>query len=64
MYKWAVKRENGVVVDWYPIAFRPECDRTYFDFRTGIDRSLVEVTEELAQSGYSLESTSPYKEIK
>ena len=50
----AVKIEDGKIVDRWPIMFRPECERTYFDARTGKDEGLDEVIERLAKRGMEL----------
>ena len=38
----------------YPIEFRPDCERTYFEPVTGKDETLVQVIERLDRQGYDL----------
>ena len=49
--RYAVSKDSN---DSFPVLFRPECERTYFDHETGKDESLVEVIERLSSAGYEL----------
>lgn len=59
--RWAVHKSGN---DWFPIIFRPECERTLFDRNTGKDESLLEVMERLDKAGYELRGQPPEKESK
>lgn len=51
MIRYALSKTSE---DSFPILFRPDCERTFFDPRTGLDRSLLEVKENLNKNGYDL----------
>ena len=54
--RWAVHNSGK---DWYPIMFKDNCERTFFDRQTGEDESLMEVKERLEKAGYELVDESP-----
>lgn len=54
MTMYAISRTSE---DRFPVMFRPECDRTYFDPRNGTDEGLLEMIVRLDKAGYDLVST-------
>jgi hypothetical protein len=51
MTRYALSRTTN---DRWPIEFRPDRERTYFNPSTGKDESLLEVMKRLDKSGYDL----------
>jgi hypothetical protein len=54
--RYAVSRD---IHDWFPIFFRPDCERTVFDPSTGNDESLYDLIQRLDVAGYDLLETPP-----
>lgn len=51
MLRYALSKTSN---DRFPIEFRLDCERTYFDRNTGKDETLIEVIERLDKAGYLL----------
>lgn len=47
--------------DHYPVRFRPNCARTYFDTMTGQDEGLDELMVRLRRHGWELLSVDEFK---
>lgn len=57
--RYAVHKTSN---DWFPVMFRGDCERTFFDRNTGKDESMVEVMERLAKCDYELRDQPPKRE--